>query len=144
MAESETPAERRRVTPEEIFAIQPGLARLMPEIGARYWKCWYAARAGNWDNADWQMREMKKLLRLCTVTRPKYTEDLTAYVGDALRPVTDAIAARDATAFEAAYARSVESANEFHRKWNKPYIVWRLPDTPPPDLDLRPAGPQAV
>jgi len=31
-------------------------------------------------------------------------------------------------------------ANELHRRWQKEWIVWKLPDSPPPDLDLTPRG----
>jgi hypothetical protein len=130
--------EERRIGVGEIFAIQPGLARLMPEIGARMWKCWYAAEAGNWRLAEWQLKELKKLIRVCVFTRPKYTEDLDAYVRDDLGPLTAAITDQDFAAFDAAYRTAVDRANWYHDKWNKDYIVWRCPDTPPPDLDLRP------
>jgi len=128
----------RRFGVEELFAIQPGLARLMPDIADRMWKCWYAAEAGNWPLATWQLKELKKLMRLCVFTRPKYTEDLDAYCRDDLGPLTAALDAQDFPAFATAYAAAVERANWYHEKWNKEFIVWRLPDAPPPDLDLRP------
>jgi hypothetical protein len=130
--------EERRRTIEEIFAIQPGLARLMPEVGARWWRCWYAAQAGNWKLADWQLKELKKLLRVCMFTRPKYIDDLENYIREDLGPVTTALAAQDFADFDAAYRAALDRANWYHEKWNKEFIVWRLPDTPPPDLDLRP------
>jgi len=34
--------------PEDIERIAPGLGRLMPEVGDRTWKAYYAAQAGNW------------------------------------------------------------------------------------------------
>jgi len=133
------PAEgERRFGVDELFAIQPGLARLMPEIGARMWKCWYAAEAGNWPLATWQLKELKKLMRVCNFTRPKYVEDMDAYMRDDLGPVTAALEAQDFAAFDTAYRRAVDRANWYHEKWNKEYIVWRRPDMPPPDLDLRP------
>jgi hypothetical protein len=128
----------RRFGIDEIFAIQPGLARLMPDVGDRFWKCWYAAEAGNWKLADWQLKELKKLLRICIFTRPKYIEDLEDYMRDDLGPLTAAIAAQDFAGFDAAYRAAVDRANWYHEKWNKDFIVWRLPDQPPPDLDLRP------
>jgi hypothetical protein len=137
---SGAPAEepKRRFTVDELFAVQPGLARLMPEIGTRMWKCWYAAEAGNWPLATWQLKELKKLMRVCIFTRPKYLEDLEDYMRDDLGPVTAALDARDFAAFDAAYRMAVDRANWYHDKWNKDYIVWRLPEAPPPDLDLRP------
>jgi hypothetical protein len=136
------PADERHRTIEEIFAIQPGLARLMPEVGNRYWKCWYAAEAGNWPLAIWQLKELKKLLRVCIFTRPKYIDDLEAYIRDDLGPVTAALDAHDFAAFDTAFRAATDRANWYHEKWNKDFIVWRLPDTPPPDLDLRPRPPR--
>jgi hypothetical protein len=31
-------------------------------------------------------------------------------------------------------------ANAYHELKEKPYIRWKLPDAPPPDLDLTPRG----
>ena len=81
---SAQPKNPERLELEQLTALQPGLARLMPEIGARFWKAFYAARAGNWPLASWQLREMRKLLRLCEVTRPKYTDDIEEWIADDL------------------------------------------------------------
>jgi len=129
-----------RLELEQLTALQPGLARLMPEIGARFWKAFYAAQAGNWPLAGWQMREMRKLLRLCEVTRPKYTDDIEEWLLDDFDPMMAALDAHDFETFEKRYHESVDFANELHRRWQKEWIVWKLPDTPPPDLDLTPRG----
>ena len=42
---SSQPKNPERLELEQLTALQPGLARLMPEIGARFWKAFYAARA---------------------------------------------------------------------------------------------------
>lgn len=123
---------------EELTSLQPGLARLMPEIGARFWKAYYAARAANWRLAAWQLREMRKLMRLGTVTRPKYAVDLDAYVAEEVDPLLQALDDHDFARFERIYYEAVDAANELHRRWSKEFIVWRLPDAPPPDLDLTP------
>jgi hypothetical protein len=119
-------------------ALMPGLARLMPEIGARYWRAYYAARAANWSLAAWQLVEMRKLLRLCEITRPKYTHDIEEWIGDDLDPLMAAVDDGDLVRFERHYHEAVDAANEFHRRWNKAWIVWKLPESPPPDLDLAP------
>jgi hypothetical protein len=129
-----------RLELEQLTALQPGLARLMPEIGARFWKACYAARAANWPMATWQLKEMRKLLRLCEVTRPKYTDDIEEWLSDDLDPLMAALDAHDLATFEDRYHEAVDAANELHRRWQKEWIVWKLPDTPPPDLDLTPRG----
>jgi non-ribosomal peptide synthetase component F len=127
-----------RLEIEELTALQPGLARLMPEIGARFWKAFYAARAQNWPLATWQLQELRKLMRLAMVTRPKYTDDLEEFIHDDLELLLEALDRHDLTAFEGLYHQAVDAANQFHRRWSKPWIVWKLPDDPPPDLDLTP------
>ena len=46
------PKNPERLELEQLTALQPGLARLMPEIGARFWKAFYAAQAANWPLAS--------------------------------------------------------------------------------------------
>jgi hypothetical protein len=130
------PPNPERLELEELTSIQPGLARLMPEIGARMWKCFYAVQAKNWPMAEWQLSEMAKLLRLCTVTRPKYGTDLRAFIQEDIEPMRNALQARDTLRFRAAFFDAIDAANDYHRRWKKPWIVWKLPSMPPPDLDL--------
>ena len=40
----------------------------------------------------------------------------------------------------ARFHAAIDAANAYHELKEKPYIYWKLPDTPPPDLDLRPRG----
>ena len=42
---------KNTITLDDMATIQPGLARIMPEIGARTWKLYYAAKALNWPMA---------------------------------------------------------------------------------------------
>jgi len=137
---SDLPAQEnpKRLENEELTALQPGLARLMPEVGARFWKAYYAAEAKNWQFAAWQLREMRKLLRLGEITRPKYTDDLEEFIHDDVEPLLQATEAQDLARFRSIYHEAVDAANEFHRRWKKQWIVWKLPGDPPPDLDLTP------
>lgn len=135
---SDSTPNPERLELEELTQLQPGLARLMPEIGARFWKAFYAAGAENWALAAWQLREMRKLMRLGMITRPKYSDDLEEYIHDDVEPLLDALEAHDLGRFQHIYHDAVDAANELHRRWKKEFIIWRLPDTPPPDLDLTP------
>lgn len=134
-----------RLTLDELASIQPGLARLMPEVGQRTWKLYYAAQAENWPMAKFQYKEIVGLLELGAFMRPKHGEALQAYLRTDWKPLEIAIQDRDFAAFDAAFRRAVEAANVYHDLRGKPFIQWKLPDTPPPDLDLRPrkGGPQA-
>lgn len=124
------------LSPEDLTRLQPGLARLMPEIANRLWRAAHAGRARRWRLARWQLSEMRKLFQLCAITRPKYAEDIAEYLRDSVDPLLAAVIAEDVATFQARLGEAVESANAFHRRWDKGFIVWKLPAAPPPDLDL--------
>ena len=125
---------------DAIALVQPGLARIMPEIGARTWKLYYAAKAQNWPMANFQYKEIKGLFELGAFMRPKHEDALNQYMEENWKPLEEPIANKDFAAFEAAFHASIDAANAYHELKEKPYIYWKLPDTPPPDLDLRPRG----
>ena len=127
---------KRELTLDELALMQPGMDRLMAEVGPRAHRLYYAAKAGNWRLADYFYKSLVKQLRLCSTSRPKYDEDMTAYLDEDCNPVRDAIRSRDAEAFESAYERMIERANHYHEVFGKPYIRWVTPATPPEDLDL--------
>jgi hypothetical protein len=129
---------KRTLTLDELGMIQPGMARLMPEVGTRVWKLYYAAQARNWPLARFQLKEAVKLLELSAFVRPKYTDNLEAFIGEHCEAVRGAIEARDLAAFDTAYTGMVEAANAYHALYDKPFLRWKTPDAPPPDLDLEP------
>jgi hypothetical protein len=128
----------RKLSLGELGRTQAGMGRLMPEVGARVWKLWYAAEAGNWRLAKYQLEEAVSLMELGAFVRPKYDKTMARFLADDLGPVKDAVDNADWPAFEAAFAPMVDAANGYHGLYNKGFIRWRLPDHPPPDLDLTP------
>jgi hypothetical protein len=129
---------KNSMTIEDMAAIQPGLARIMPEIGARTWKLYYAAKALNWPMAKFQYKEIIGLFEMGAFMRPKHEAAINQYIAENWKPLEDPIAKKDWPAFEKAYNAAIEAANAYHELKEKPYIYWKTPDTPPPDLDLRP------
>ena len=128
----------RLMTLEDIARIQPGLGRLMPEVGHRAWKLYYAAEAKNWPLAAFQAKEIKGLLELCAFTRPKHEEALGQFLKKNWTPVEAAIAHADFADFEQAFQKAISATNGYHKLKGKPYIIWKLPEAPPPDLDMQP------
>jgi hypothetical protein len=131
---------KNSMTLEDMATIQPGLARIMPEVGARTWKLFYAAKLGNWPMAKFQYKEIRGLFELGAFMRPKHQEALEQYMRENWKPLEAAIEAQDFAAFEKAFHEAVDMANAYHELKDKPYIRWQLPDAPPPDMDLRPRG----
>ena len=127
---------KRAISVDELALMQPGMDRLMAEVGPRTHRLYYAGKAGNWRLADYFFRSMVKQLRLCATSRPKYDEEMKAFVDDDCMPVRDAIRDRDGDRFETAYQHMVDRANHYHEVFGKPYIKWVTPANPPEDLDL--------
>ena len=127
---------KRDLTIDDLAKMQPGMDRLMAEVGPRVHRMYYAAKAGNWPLAAYFSKSVIKQLKLCVESRPKYDPDMSDYLRDDYAPVTAAIKAQDPQAFETAYQRMVDRANELHGVFGKPYIAWKTPAQPPDDLDL--------
>ena len=129
---------KRDMSLDELAMVQPGLARIMPEIGARTWKLYYAVKAGNWPLAIFQWKETKALFELGAYMRPKHEAAIEEYLRDDWAPLEPILKAEDSAAFFRAFDKAIDSANAWHEKKEKPYIRWKVPDFPPPDLDMTP------
>ena len=127
---------KRDLTLDELALMQPGMDRLMAEVGPRMHRLYYAGKAGNWRLAEYFYRSIVKQLRLCATSRPKYAPEMAAYLEDDCPPMRDAIKSGDPEAFESAYQRMVDRGNHYHDRFGKPFIKWVTPPTPPDDLDL--------
>jgi hypothetical protein len=128
---------KRELTLNELARMQPGMDRLMAEVGPRLHRCYHAAKAGNWPLAAYFSKSAIKQLALSAESRPKYEPEMTAYLAEDYAPVTQAIKAQDLDAFETAWTHMVDRANVLHGFFGKPYIGWKTPEQPPDDLDLR-------
>ena len=128
---------KRDLTLNELARMQPGMDRLMAEVGPRLHRCYHAAKAHNWPLAAYFSKSAIKQLALSAESRPKYEPEMTAYLQVDYAPVTAAIKAQDLEAFETAWTHMVDRANVLHGFFGKPYIGWKTPENPPDDLDLR-------
>ena len=140
-ADGESPVAHTRygdLSLDQLAEIQPGMARLMVEVSDRFWILYYAAKEGNWDLARHEFSEMRKTMQIAGLVRPKYQEPLAGFIAEKLKPLEDAIRAKDRPAFEKAFYETKDAANEMHQEFGYQYIVWQLPDAPPPHLRLAP------
>ncbi len=128
----------RDISLEELAITGPGMGTIMPEIGQRAWKLYYAAQAGNWVLANFQLKEVRELMEKAAFIRPKYEPNLEQFLGENWTPLEDAIKKEDFALFEARFQEAIKAANSYHELQDKAFIVWKLPENPPPDLDLRP------
>ena len=116
--------------------LMPGMAEIMPLVGERIWKCYYAAKAHNRKLAAFQLKEAVNLMQKGSILRPKYEEDIDAFVSGAVASLQAHIEAEDWDGFETTFTTMVDQARAYHEKYDKSFLRWQLPSTPPPDLDL--------
>jgi hypothetical protein len=116
----------------------PGMAEIMPLVGERIWKCYYAGKARNKPLARFQLSEAVNLMEKGSILRPKYAEDMEIFLNDSVAAVRKCIEDEDWDGFERAFAPMVEAANANHEKYDKGFLVWKVPEEPPPDLDMTP------
>jgi len=114
----------------------PGMAEIMPLVGARIWRCYHAGLAGNRPLARFQLQEAVNLLEKGAFLRPKYADDIAAFVEQEVAKVRETIEAEDWTGFAAAFDAMVDAANAYHDVHDKAFLRWKVPADPPPDLDL--------
>ena len=93
---------KNSMTLDDMATIQPGLARIMPQIGARTWKLYYAAKAENWPMAKFQYKEIIGLFELGAFMRPKHEAAINQYLAENWKPLEEPIANKDFAAFETA------------------------------------------
>jgi hypothetical protein len=122
----------------DLGLLMPGMAEVMPLIGERIWKCYYAAEAHNRPLAAFQLKEAVHLMEKGAILRPKYSDDMDAFIAGIVDTLGSCIANEDWAGFEAAFTTMVDEANAYHEKYDKGFLRWKLPDEPPPDLDLTP------
>jgi hypothetical protein len=131
---------KSELTLDELGHVQPGMARVMPEVGLRIWKCFYAGKAKNKPLATFQLKEAVNLMEMGVLLRPKYTENMYKFIEEQVEAVKQAIESEDWDKFEATFHEMVDQANAYHELYDKPFLRWKIPDHPPPDLDMTPRG----
>ena len=86
---------KSKLTLEELGAVQPGMARVMPEVGQRIWKCFYAGKAHNKPLARFQLKEAVNLMEMGVLLRPKYTDNMYKFIEEQVEKVKQAIENED-------------------------------------------------
>ena len=131
---------KSELTLDELGAVQPGMARVMPEIGVRIWKAYYAGKAKNKALARFQIKEAVNLMEMGVLLRPKYTDNMYKFIEEEVAKLQATVDSEDWDGFEAAFEAMVDAANAYHELYDKGFLRWKIPSEPPPDLDMTPRG----
>jgi hypothetical protein len=123
---------------DELGHLMPGMAEIMPLVGARIWKCYYAGQAHNRALARFQLKEAVNLMEKGAFLRPKYADNMDKFINEEVAAVSKSIESEDWDRFETAFRAMVDAANAYHEVYDKEFLRWKIPEEPPPDLDLAP------
>jgi len=119
------------ITLAQIAEIQPGLGTVMIEYGSRMWTIYYAAKNGNWDLAQYQLKEAIEIQETGETTRSSRAPMLKAFEASYLNPLQDTMNSTNWTAFQTAYNNTVDGCNGCHAANGFSYIKYTLPSNPP-------------
>ena len=116
--------------------IQPGLGVIMQEIGRRFTAIFYAARAGNWELANYELKELREAQEVAEITRPKRKDALISFEESFLGSseedaaegtLQDAINKKNFLAFNKSFKSAVNGCNGCHQSTGFSFIKYRLP-----------------
>ena len=128
----------KNLTLTQLANIQPGLGTLMIEFGHRFYIAYYAAKAKNWELAEYEIHELVEASEVAEVTRPKYTKQLKAFEDEFIKPLEKAIKAKDWKSFSSQYDKTTTACNACHTATGHSFIKYKLPKNPPliPSMEL--------
>ncbi len=122
----------------ELGHLMPGMAEIMPLVGSRIWKCYYAGKAQNKALARFQLSEAVNLMEKGAFLRPKYAENMEKFLTGEVADLSKAIESEDWDTFEKVFDEMVGAANAYHEIYDKGFLRWKVPSEPPGDLDFTP------
>lgn len=140
VASAQTPAS-------EPSAFRPTLGDLMTMVvQPRHLKIGVAGQARNWDYLAYEAHELEETFEAIERAFPRYRNaamgDLLKIVEDPLKELEKAIKARDAAAFDAAYAKLTAGCNTCHTSTDHRPIVIQVPRASSfPNQNLAPLKP---
>ncbi len=97
-----------------LWNIQPGLGTVMIEFTTRFNNAWFAAQAGNWRMAAYQIKELTEIQEVGETTRPGRAPALKAFEAAFITPLNTAIAANNLAQFTTAYDNAINGCNGCH------------------------------
>ena len=114
----------------------PGVGSLMSGVQLHFAKLHFAASAGNWELAAFELHEVEENLEKAALLRPEENGvDLggvtAAFRQTQLAALKAAAEAGDPPAFRSAYAEAVSVCNGCHAATGRPFIVIVEPTAPP-------------
>jgi hypothetical protein len=118
--------------PEPGKTFVPGIEQFMGVMQNQHVKLWFAAKANNWDLADFQIGELKELLGDVQDLYPKFkslpfADMIDAVIVGPVVEVEKAIASKNAAKFNAAFDNLTTACNSCHEGVGVGFVVIQRP-----------------
>jgi hypothetical protein len=105
----------------------PRLGDIMSAAQTRHDKLWLAAKAGNWELAGYELRQLKAGLVEAAMLYSGIPASNVTTLAAPLQSVAAAIDARDGQRFARSFGELTEGCNSCHRAMGRGFIVMREP-----------------
>jgi len=115
---------------ETLAGIQPGLGTVMVDYSTRAGNMYYAAQAGNWGFAAYQLKEMTEMQEVAEITRPGKAQALKSFEKASLVPLARDIESQNHSGFQADFKTMVARCNGCHQSNGMGFLVYQVPDRP--------------
>jgi mono/diheme cytochrome c family protein len=113
----------------------------MNSAQVRHQKLYFAGKAGNWDLAAFETRQLRGNLRDAAVFYSGIPISNVTTLAERLQAVDDAIEAKNSRRFTQTYGELTNGCNACHQSLGRPFIVMKQPsDQPFGDQQFTPKG----
>jgi hypothetical protein len=118
----------------EIKAAMPKFGIPMAEVGERFQNMYFAGQAENWGLASYMAKSMNAAMRPVKVSQSYFYPFWEYFYTNYFKPVTMAIEAGDAKAFEKEFTAAVDKCNGCHFEVGFAFIKVKKPAVPASQL----------
>ncbi len=109
----------------------PRLDDIMSAVQLRHMKLWFAGKAGNWELAAYELRQLEAgLMEAATLYSGIPATNVTRMTQPA-QSIGDAITAKDSRRFAKAVGEFTDGCNACHQSIGRGFIVMRVPTDSP-------------
>jgi hypothetical protein len=116
--------------------LTPGLGEYMTTIQLHAGKLWFAARASNWDLADYELHELKETMEAAKALNAekngvKISGVLDSVIQTQVAQLADSIKRKNPTEFQKSYDETLSACNGRHTEAGVKFIHVIRPTAPP-------------
>lgn len=127
--ETKIKVEGGSLTLDQLGQVQRALGTLMMENAQRMTATNFAAKAGKWDLAGYELGEMREAMQTGELTRPEHKSALKKFLDGPFTKIEKSVKDKDAAGFPTTFNQTVDACNGCHKTSGVPFIEYALPPT---------------